>query len=128
MPVYQHSRLPIREVPRIKTRVLVDAESGSTKTAVWEQWIHPGGYIPPHYHDTEEVLIILAGSAQFSLGDEKSLVRAPSTVLIPAGQVHGLSTNGDEDVHLVAFFPVAQPRILAPDGSIRPMPWEDVDS
>lgn len=39
MSIVSHENPPIYAVPRIKTRVLVSAESGATQTAVWEQWI-----------------------------------------------------------------------------------------
>jgi quercetin dioxygenase-like cupin family protein len=127
MTVYRHEDLPIHEVPRIRTRVLGSPRRGAVETAVWEQWIEHGGYIPLHYHEVEEVLVLLEGDVELTAGDNVSIVAAPATVVIPAGQIHGLKPAGPEQVHLLAFFPTAAPAIFTPDGSLRPKPWEDVD-
>ena len=127
MSIVSHDELPFHEVPRIKTRVLVSDKTGATETAVWEQWIHADGRIPLHYHEVEEVIVLLAGEIELTLGDETSIVRAPATVIAPTRQIHGLRPSTSEEVHLLAIFPVASPKIYAPDGSPRPMPWLDYD-
>ena len=125
MPIYHNNDLPMISVPRIKTRVLVGDGSGATMTALWEQWMSPEGHIPLHYHDVEEVLVILSGDVSLTLESETSAVPAPATVLIPRKKMHALRPAGTNDVHLLAFFPVASPKIFSPDGATRPMPWED---
>ena len=128
MPVISHSDLPIHQVPRIKTRVLNSKEHGAQSTAVWEQWIDADGHIPLHYHDVEEVLLFLTGQVSFTADCQTSLVSSPATVVVPAGQIHGLRPAGSSQVHLLAFFPTASPVIYATDGSVRPLPWEDHES
>ena len=128
MLIVAHDELPIHEVPRIKTRVLVGVASGAKESAVWEQWIASDGYIPLHYHEVEEVLVILDGEIALTVFDETTVVRAPATAVIPARQLHGLRPCGRTGVHLLAFFPTASPKIIARDGSLRPMPWEDFES
>ena len=123
--IVAHDSLPFDEVPRIKTRVLAGLHRGANETTVWEQLIEPGGYIPLHYHDVEEVLVFLAGKIVLTRSDETSELLAPATVVLPAGQVHGLRPCGAQTVHLLAFFPTAHPKIIAADGSLRPMPWQD---
>ena len=125
--IVSHDGLPFHEVPRIKTRVLAGPKVGARQTAVWEQLIELGGYIPLHSHEVEEVLVLLAGSIALTLSGETSDVDAPATVVIPAGEVHGLRPAALGTVHLFAFFPTNCPKIIAPDGSLRPMPWEDSD-
>ena len=127
MPVFVHEELPFCEVPRIKTRVLVGDGSGAEATAIWEQWIDADGHIPLHYHEVEETLVILEGSIALTMDSQTSVVRAPATVFVPARQIHGLRPSGTSRVHLLAFFPEASPRIYAPDGSVRPLPWQDFE-
>jgi mannose-6-phosphate isomerase-like protein (cupin superfamily) len=126
MPVFFHDDIPVHAVPRIKTRVIADRQHGAEATSVWEQWIDADGYIPLHYHDVEEILVILAGEISLTLGDQTSVVRSPATVVVPAHQLHSLRPSGREQVHMLAFFPDATPKIFAPDGTLRPMPWDDV--
>ena len=125
MPVYPHDDLPTSEVPRIRTKNLCHPGMGAAETAIWQQWIEPGGFIPLHYHEVEEVLLITAGEIELTLEDQVSTVSAPATVIVPARQLHALRPAGESQVELLAFFPVAEPIILDPDGVPRPMPWDD---
>lgn len=127
MPTFLHDSLPMHSVPRIRTRILVGDESGAETTTIWEQWIEEGGHIPLHYHEVEEVLVILSGSLVLTQGDSTETVTAPATIVIPARQTHGVEFNGSETIHLLAFFPAKNPRIFAVDGSLRPLPWQDRD-
>jgi quercetin dioxygenase-like cupin family protein len=115
----------MHSVPRIRTRILVGNESGAETTTIWEQWIEEEGHIPLHYHEVEEVLVILSGSLVLTLGDSTEPVTAPATIVIPARQTHGVEFNGSETIHLLAFFPAKNPKIFAVDGSLRPLPWQD---
>lgn len=128
MPIFHHDDIPVHKVPRITTRVLVALASGATSSTIWEQWIPSDGFIPLHYHDVEEVLVILAGAVEIRLGEETSVVESQASILIPPRQLHSLKPQGDGEVHLLAFFPVVSPAIFAPDGSLRPLPWEDTDA
>lgn len=125
MSIVFHDELPFHEVPRIKTRVLAGPDSGANGTAVWEQLIEPGGFIPLHYHEVEEVLVFLAGKISLTLSNATTELLAPATVVIPARQIHGLRPSGSMVVHLLAFFPTATPKIIATDGTLRPLPWQD---
>ena len=115
----------MHRVPRIQTRILVGEKSGAAATAIWEQWIETGGYIPLHYHEVEEVLVILSGSVDVTLGEAQVTVPAPATIVVPARQIHGLRPSGSEQVHLLAMFPEKSPQIFDPQGTLRPLPWED---
>lgn len=128
MSVIENDALPVHKVPRIQTRVLVDSSRGAAATAIWEQWIDSGGHIPVHYHDTEEVLVILSGSIELFLAGETRVYDEPLTIIVPQGILHGLKPASDQQVHLMAMFPTADPVIFAEDGSRRPMPWEDRDA
>ena len=126
MPIVSHNDLPIHQVPRIKTRVLVGGKISADETSVWEQWLENAGFIPLHYHTVEETLVILQGTIALTIEENTIDVEAPSTIVIPANQLHGLRSIGSNTVHLLAFFPTANPQIIAADGSLRPMPWEDL--
>ena len=126
MPIIRHDDLPFHQVPRIKTRILVDANLGAAATTIWEQYIHAQGCIPPHYHDVEEVLLILEGVVNVTLHDRTFVVQGGASILIPPHQLHALRPNAESEIHLLAFFPTAAPQIYAADGSLRLMPWEDL--
>ena len=64
------TQLVPQKVPRITTRVHAQDSLGVSHTAVWGQWIDPPGFIPLHYHDTEEVIAILSGCLVLRMADE----------------------------------------------------------
>ncbi|MDE0735915.1 MAG: cupin domain-containing protein [Pirellulaceae bacterium] len=127
MPTFLHDALPMHTVPRIRTRILVGDESGAETTTIWEQWIEEGGHIPLHYHEVEEVLVILSGSLVVTLGETTEAVTGPATIVVPPRQLHGVEFSGEKPVHLLAFFPVKDPQIFDVEGGLRPLPWEDRD-
>ena len=125
MSTYSHDDLPVVEVPRIRTRILSGPGLGAGETAIWQQWIDPDGFIPLHYHEVEEVLLIMSGTVELTLDDQVSTVTAPATVVVPARKIHALRPRGESQVQLLAVFPVAEPGIFDPSGAPRPMPWDD---
>jgi len=125
MSVFANDELPIHRVSRISTRILASKDTGAQDTTIWQQWLGPGNFIPPHYHDAEEVLVLLQGQLELELGGTVQTVSAPATIIVPAHQVHSMQQAGDSTVELLAVFPHGEPKIFAVDGSLRPMPWED---
>lgn len=122
--VMRNERLTISETPRITTRVLVNAASGAKATEVWQQWMKPGGFIPLHYHEVEEVLILIRGRVELTQGVETTTVEGPATILVPPRQLHGMKQVGEEQVELLAFFPTVSPGVFSPEGKLVRLPWQ----
>tara|TARA_B100000686_G_C16311562_1_gene723598 strand:- start:117 stop:581 length:465 start_codon:yes stop_codon:yes gene_type:complete len=114
------------DVPRISTRVLSGKATGAEETTIWEQWIEPHGFIPLHYHDTEEVLVILEGVVTLELSDSTIEVTSPASILVAKNELHGLHPAEGNRVHLLGIFPTANPKIWDAQGKPRPLPTEDV--
>ena len=70
--------------------------------------IAPGDRIPLHTHPINEVIVILEGSAEVTLGDEAQRVGPDSVVFIPAGTPHGTRNTGTTPIRLHAMFPSEQ--------------------
>jgi len=67
--------------------------------------IHHGCKNPMHYHpNCEEVLYMLAGAGQHSFDGEIALLKAGSTIRIPAGVRHHLWNTGDETIVCLISF------------------------
>ena len=122
------TQLVPQKVPRITTRVHAQDSLGVSHTAVWGQWIDPPGFIPLHYHDTEEVIAILSGCLVLRMADEDVRLVAPATVILAAHEIHGMRVDGDASVHLMAAFPTATPQIFDPQGKPRPLPQHDEET
>lgn len=65
----------------------------------------PGDRIPVHIHTIEELIIIDAGIAEVTLGQERRTVGPGAVVFIPAGVPHGTRNLGTEALQMHAVFP-----------------------
>jgi mannose-6-phosphate isomerase-like protein (cupin superfamily) len=70
---------------------------------------HPGGGPGLHVHDTEEAHILLAGTAQYRIGDRTFTVNAPYIAKVPAGVAHTFINAGAEPFNLVAVLASKHP-------------------
>lgn len=89
--------------------VLACPESGTRSSLVLDETYDLRGHVPPHYHDCEEVLVVLEGEGMLFLGQDPRIVAAGTTVVIPPGKPHCLYNTGIGRLHLLAFHPKANP-------------------
>ncbi len=78
--------------------------TGTMSTAVVYFEIEPGHRLGTHTDSAEEILLILEGTAEVSLGDERGELSAGEIALVPSMVPHGLRNTGDETVRVVGFF------------------------
>jgi quercetin dioxygenase-like cupin family protein len=78
--------------------------TGTKNTAVVYFEIEPGYRLGTHTDSAEEILLILEGEAEVSLGDERGRLSAGEMALVPAMVPHGLRNVGEETVRVVGFF------------------------
>ena len=87
----------------VATRMLVSAQTGARQLCVFEQWVAPGCGAPTHSHPVEEVLTVLAGEAEIWIADQRVIVAAGQSALVPAGQRHGFRNSGTAELHIHAI-------------------------
>ena len=94
------------EDPTMRVRVnfpfFVGNETMSTAAVYFE--LEPGYRLGSHTDSAEEILLILEGEAEVSLGDEQGRLSAGEVALVPAMVPHGLRNLGDETVRVLGFF------------------------
>jgi quercetin dioxygenase-like cupin family protein len=73
-------------------------------TVIVEQ-IAPGDRIPLHEHPTSEVIVVIDGSPEVTLGAETHTVGPGAVVFIPARTAHGTSNTSGQSVRIHAMFP-----------------------
>ncbi len=66
--------------------------------------IKPGGEIIPHTHEVVEVFYIIKGVGSALINGERVKAEQGSVIIAPAGSLHGLINEGDEDIQLYAVF------------------------
>ena len=70
---------------------------------------HPGGGPGLHVHDTEEAHVLLAGTAEYRIGEKTFTVQAPYVARVPAGVPHTFINAGTKPFNLVAVFASKHP-------------------
>ena len=88
--------------PGVQTRMLVSAANGAAHLCIFEQWVAPGTGAPTHSHPVEEVLTVREGEAEMWLGDQRVMVTAGQSLIVPAGRNHGFRNSGNVTLHLHA--------------------------
>lgn len=92
-------------------RIRVDfpffAGTGTASTAVVYFEIEPGHYLGTHTDSAEEIVLILAGTVEATLGTETGWLSAGQAALIPAMVPHGVRNIGEETARCVGFFSAA---------------------
>lgn len=69
--------------------------------------IEPGHYLGTHTDSAEEILLILSGAVEASLGEETGRLTAGQAALIPAMAPHGVRNTGEVTARCVGFFAAA---------------------
>lgn len=80
------------------------AGTGTKNTAVVYFELEPGCRLGTHTDSAEEILLILEGTAEATVGDERGRLRAGDMAIVPAMVPHALRNAGDETVRVVGFF------------------------
>jgi quercetin dioxygenase-like cupin family protein len=103
--------------------------------------IEPGNNLGEHTDSAEEVIIILEGSAEANVGDERGLLSKGEMALIPAMTPHDIRNVGSDSLKVVGFFPSSsitstfsepimplQQKVVGtpPIESSLPLEWNDI--
>jgi len=78
--------------------------TGTRNTAVVYFELEPGHRLGSHTDSAEEILLILQGEAEATVGDETGRVSAGDMAVVPAMAPHALRNTGDETVRVAGFF------------------------
>jgi quercetin dioxygenase-like cupin family protein len=84
------------------------AATGNAHSSVVYFEIDPGNYLGMHTDSAEEIVLILAGTVEASLGDERGRLSAGQAAVIPAMAPHGIRNIGNETARCVGFFASAE--------------------
>jgi quercetin dioxygenase-like cupin family protein len=89
---------------RVKADFPFSAATGTKNTAVVYFEVEPGHRLGTHTDSAEEILLILQGEAEATVGDESGRVSAGEMAVVPAMVPHALRNVGDETLRVVGFF------------------------
>jgi quercetin dioxygenase-like cupin family protein len=104
MPPITHADEPLDQWrPGVQTRMLISARNGAASLCLFEQFVDPGHGAPTHRHSVEEVLTVLAGTAEVWLADDRMPLATGQSVIVPAGIRHGFTNTGTTTLHVHAL-------------------------
>jgi quercetin dioxygenase-like cupin family protein len=86
----------------VETRMVVSAKSGAAQLCIFEQWVAPGAGAPTHSHPVEEVLTVREGEAEMWMDEQRAVVTAGQSLIVPAGRKHGFRNSGTATLHIHA--------------------------
>jgi quercetin dioxygenase-like cupin family protein len=89
---------------RAKASFPFSKATGNAGSAVVYFEIEPGHYLGTHTDSAEEIVLVLSGTVEASLGDERGTLTAGEAVLIPAMIPHSIRNLGGEKVRCIGFF------------------------
>lgn len=111
MQLVQLNRLELMEAwsknnpaDRLKCDFPIFAATGAESSAVVYMELEPGGAVPTHTDSAEEVVLVLAGTLEGWIGEERGTLDTGALLLIPAMQPHGLRNIGSETARAIGFF------------------------
>ena len=81
-----------------------DAPGGRIDFPVATARLRPGDRLGRHTHDAEEVLIVVAGTAEAEVGEHRRRLRAGSMILIPEQVPHDVRNVGSGSLSVLGAF------------------------
>ena len=92
--------IPEQWRPGVETRMRASAINGATQLCIFEQWVAPGTGAPTHWHPVEEVLTVREGEAEMWIDEDRAVVKAGQSLIVPAGRKHGFRNSGTATLHI----------------------------
>jgi quercetin dioxygenase-like cupin family protein len=92
------------ENARVRPAFPINKHTGAAGSGVVYFELEPGKRLARHTDSAEEILYIVAGTAEAEVGGEHGNVSAGDLAVIPAMVPHALRNLGDDTVKVVGFF------------------------
>jgi len=123
MPVIDNSSRQVFELPGLKHQTLASGSDQLEHLEVWMQTLEPGAETPVHYHECEEVIVVLRGTGHLSVGEDVTEFGPETTLTVAPKTIHQVVNSGADEMFLIAALSETPGRAFAPDGSLIPLPW-----
>jgi quercetin dioxygenase-like cupin family protein len=120
MPIIKIEDVKKFELPRITGSHV----QGVRSMEVWVQTISPGAATPIHCHACEEVIVMLTGSGECTVGGKTTTFGPNTTLILEPDVVHQIVNTSKDDMKLIAALGMAPVRVKTGEGDALPLPWE----
>ena len=95
---------PIDPAVRFRCDFALSGSTGAADSAVVYMEIEPGAHLGTHTDSQEEVLLVLEGTAEATIGDEHGRLEVGGAAVVPAMVPHDVRNVGDGTLRAVGFF------------------------
>ena len=89
---------------RVRADFPLSAATGSESSAVVYFELEPGCKLGRHTDSAEEVLLVLEGTVEVEVGDERGRISAGEMAVVPEMVPHGVANVGDSMARVIGFF------------------------
>jgi mannose-6-phosphate isomerase-like protein (cupin superfamily) len=90
--------------PGLRVSFPFHSATGTASTASVLFELDPGAELPVHMDSAEELLVIVQGTAEASVGDEVGRIAKHGVALVPPMAPHGLRNIGDDVLRVFGTF------------------------
>jgi quercetin dioxygenase-like cupin family protein len=90
--------------PGLRVSFPLSSATGTASTATVLFELDPGAELPVHTDSAEELLIVVQGTAEASVGDEVGRLSTREVALVPPLAPHGLRNVGDDMLRVFGTF------------------------
>ena len=91
--------------PKGRVRNFIANKELGTLSDIHENVISPGVTVPWHFHETEEVIVVLEGKGECRSDRGTEAYSAGDVIILPARLKHSLRNPGDMPIRQICFFP-----------------------
>jgi quercetin dioxygenase-like cupin family protein len=91
--------------PKGRVRNYVANKELGTLSTIHENIISAGATVPWHFHETEEVIVVLEGNGECRSDQGTEAYAAGDVVILPARMKHSLHNAGQTPIRQLCFFP-----------------------
>ncbi|SRR6266536_6054801 len=123
MPIIDNSSRQVFALPGLKHQTLASAADDLRHLELWMQTLESGAATPPHYHECEEVVVVLRGTGRLLVAGKTTEFGSGTTLVVAPKAIHQLFNTGAEEMFLIAGLSETPARVFAPDGSVMALPW-----
>ncbi len=110
-------------LPGIEHLTVAGSAQGLEHMSVWQQSMASGCATPPHYHDCEEVVLVLEGNGEVQIGDQRYSFGPDTTLVIQPSVPHQIFNTGSVPLKTVAAFSATPVGTFLPHGEWLELPW-----
>jgi quercetin dioxygenase-like cupin family protein len=121
MSIIKSTNTETFEVQGNRMTKLIAPSTGATEVMAWRAQLSAGATSPPHRHDVEEVIVVLAGSCTAKIDGVEHTLSAGDACVIPPNTLHQVINTTDAPWECITAMKVGA-RFIRPDGNETPTP------